>query len=348
MIRDKCWIQCQCIGSEGLRILVTGATGFIGRKLVSALVASGHQITALVRETSNSSGLPTDVRFVTANLLDRRTLETAIGDNEAVIHLAAYFDFYPSDKDLLYKINIDGTVNLMNSCVGTSVKRFIYCSTAEVIGPVENPPGDEDSELRPAFDYSKSKLQAESRIREITQDTGLPHIILRPTGVMGDGDLYSGFELIEALNNGKVIAFPRDGSKHIMYTYIGDVVEAFKSAVTSDRALNETIIICPDEPMTFDDLLEFLINKLGVKGPRFRVPTILAKIGIGLLSPIKNRKKTTFLWHVATVQSLVEERWYSNSKAKELLNWRPELSIEEGLSRQIEWAYDNGHLERRY
>ncbi len=331
-----------------MRILVTGATGFIGRNLVSALISDGHQVAAMVRETSNTNRLPKETVIVTADLFDRESLELAVGENDAVIHLAAYFDFYPEDKDLMYKINIEGTKNLMNVCVGSAVQRFIYCSTTETIGPVANPPGDEDSELRPAFDYSKSKVQAEAHIREISQITGLPHIILRPTGVMGEGDLYTAFELIRALNDGEVIAFPRDGSKHIMYIYVGDVIEAFRNAITLDAALNETILLCPDEPMTFDNLLQFLIMKLGVRGPRFRVPTILAKIGIGLLSPFKNRKKTTFLWHIKTVQSLVEERWYSNSKAKELLNWRPKVSMEEGLTKQIEWAYENGHLERRY
>jgi dihydroflavonol-4-reductase len=330
-----------------LRILVTGATGFIGRRLIPRLISDGHEVTAVVRETSNKSGLPESVNYAITELCDNEGLVKCISDNEVVIHLAAYFDFYPSDKELLYETNVDGTSSLMNACVGTSVTRFIYCSTTETIGPVEHPPGNEDTELNPAFDYSKSKVQAEERIREITEDTGLPHIILRPTGTMGEGDRYTAFEFIEAMNKDEVFAVPRSGDKHLMYIHIDDVVDAFSKAVTSERVLNETIIICPDEPLTIDELIDFLKEYLGVKGPRFKVPTILAKIGVGLMSPFKNRKRTTFLWHVKTIQSMAEDRWFSNAKAKQLLDWTPQISMREGLKREIEWAYENGYLERR-
>jgi dihydroflavonol-4-reductase len=330
-----------------LRILVTGATGFLGRRLVPQLIKEGHEVTAVVRETSNRNVLPESTKYTIAELCDTEDFENCIGDNEVVIHLAAYFDFYPSDKDLLYKTNINGTVNLMNACVGTGVTRFIYCSTAETIGPVDHPPANEDTELNPSFDYSKSKVQAEERIRSITRDTGLPHIILRPTGIMGEGDLYTAFELIEALNKNEVFALPRSGDKHLMYVYVDDVVDAFTKAITSDKALNETIIICPDEPLSYDELIRFLTEYLGVKAPRFKVPTLLAKIGVGLMSPFKNRKRTTFLWHMKTIQSISEDRWYSNTKAKELLDWSPNTTMKEGLKREINWAYENGYLERR-
>ncbi len=330
-----------------MRILMTGATGFIGLKLVQRLIDDGHEVAALVRESTNTSVLPEGIECVTANLLDSESLGSCVNEAEAVIHLAAYFDFYPSDKDLLYAVNIEGTTNLMKACVGTNVTRFIYCSTTETIGSVKYPPGDENTELNPAFDYSKSKVIAEDRIREISAESGLPHVILRPTGVMGEGDLYSAFELIKALNNDEVIAFPRVGDKHIMYAHIDDIVDGFSKAVDSDLALNDTIILCPDEPMSYNELLDFLIHRLGVKGPKFRVPTILAKVGVGLMSLYKNRKRNTFLWHMQTIQVLVEERWYSNKKAKEILKWIPKITMREGLGRAIEWAYTQGYLKRR-
>ncbi len=330
-----------------MKILITGATGFIGRKLVSRLVEAGHEIIALVRTSSNTAGLPESVEIKEMDLLDYDSLEPAIGDSQVVIHLAAYFDFYPSDVELLYQVNVEGTRNLMNACVGTSVERFIYCSSAEVTGPVRYPPGNEDTELLPQFDYSKSKRMAEEAIREITRDTELQHIILRPTGVLGEGDTYTILELLQALNQGEIPVLPGDGEKHVMYTYIGDVVEAFVAAVSANAALNNTILICPDEPVTYNDAIAFLCQTLGVKAPKRRVPTSLAKVGIGLLSPIKNRGRTTFLWHRKTIQSMDEDRWYSNEKAKRLLGWSPKVTIKEGLMRQIEWAWQEGLLEKK-
>ena len=330
-----------------MKILVSGATGFIGRKLVAKLIDSGHEVVALVRATSNTSSLPEVIDIREGDLLDIQSLEPLVSDVQVIIHLAAYFDFYPSDVDLLYKVNVDGTKNLMNACVGTNVELFIYGSTAEVTGPVRYPPGNEDTELLPQFDYSKSKKIAEEAIREITKDTDLQHIILRPTGVHGEGDRYTVLELLQALNNNEIPVLPGDGEKRIMYTHVDDVVDAFAAAVTSNSAINNTLIICPDEPLTYNEAISFLGEKLGVKMPKRRVPTTLAKIGIGLLSPIKNRGRTTFLWHMKTIESMDQDRWYSNERAKRLLGWAPKVTIKEGLERQIEWAWKEGLLEKK-
>ncbi|TFG07650.1 NAD-dependent epimerase/dehydratase family protein [Candidatus Thorarchaeota archaeon] len=330
-----------------MKVLVTGGTGFIGRRLIHRLVKEGHDVRAFVRKTSNTHGLPEGIEFVEGALLDIESLENATKGVEAVLHLAAYFDFYPSDVDLMYEVNVQGTKNVMNACVGTSVERFIYCSSTEAIGPVRYPPGNEDTELRPQFDYGESKVMAEKAVRQIAEDTGLNYIILRPTGVMGEGDLYTAYETIKAINQGEVPVLPGDGEKHIMYTHVDDIADGFVKALTSKSALDNTIILAPDEPMTYNELIKFLGECLGVDPPKRHVPTTLAKIGIGLLSPIKNRGKTTFLWHPKTIESMDQERWYSNEKAKRLLGWNPEYAMQEGIKRAIDWYYENGYLEKR-
>ncbi|MHA1734808.1 MAG: NAD-dependent epimerase/dehydratase family protein [Candidatus Thorarchaeota archaeon] len=330
-----------------VRVLVTGASGFIGRRLLKHLAGEDHELVAFVRRTSNTRGFPENVELREGDLLDPPSIEAAVKDIDVVIHLAAYFDFYPSDVDLLYRVNVDGTRELMNACVGTSVERFVYCSTTETIGPVRYPPGNEDTELRPQFDYGKSKVLAEQVVREISEDTGLPHIILRPTGVTGEGDLYTGYELIKAINDGAIPVLPGDGEKHLMYTYVGDVVAGFAKAVVSKSAENETFILCPDEPMKYKDIVNFIADHLGVEPPKRRVPTSVAKLGIAMMSPFKNRGKTTFLWHMKTIESMDQERWYTNEKAKRMLGWAPEYTMQDAIRRAIDWYFENGYLERR-
>ncbi len=326
---------------------MTGGTGFIGGKLLRRLLDSGHDVKALVRKTSDVGKLPEGVELRYGDLADESSLEDAVKRVDVVLHLAALFDFYPRDVDLMYRVNVDGTRALMNACVGTEVDRFIYCSSTEAIGPVESPPGDEKTPLRPRFQYGHSKVLAENVVRQISSDTGLAHMIIRPTGVFGEGDFYTAYELIKALNDGAVPVLPGNGEKHIMYTYVEDVVEGFVKAVTAEEGLNDTFTLCPDSPMKYKDLVSFLCDTLGVRPPRLWIPTTLAKIGIGLMSPIKNRKKTTFLWHIKTVESMDEERWYSNAHAKAVLGWSPKFSMEEGLKRTIEWYWANNHLVRR-
>ena len=131
-----------------MKVLVTGASGFLGGRVISKILETGHEVVALVRETSNTEGLPKNIEIRVADLFDITSLEAAVQGVDVVIHFAAYFDFYPSDEDLMFKVNVEGTTNMMNACVGTDVERFIYCSTAETMGGIRFPPGTEDTELR--------------------------------------------------------------------------------------------------------------------------------------------------------------------------------------------------------
>ncbi len=330
-----------------MKVLVTGASGYLGGRIISKILEEGHEVVGLVRETSNREGLPKNIEIKEADLFDIPSLENAVQGVNVVIHLAAYFDFYPSDEDLMFKVNVEGTTNLMNACVGTTVERFIYCSTTETMGGIRFPPANEDTELRPDFSYGESKIQAEGAIRDITADTGLAHIIIRPTGIMGEGDLYVMYEVAHELLHGKVFALPRDMSAQFMYTHIDDVVSGFVAALTPMGALNNTIILCPDESMSWGEFVDVMTERLGVKPPRLRVPGIVAKLGMMMLSPFKNRKKMTFFWHGKAVDMMLAERVYTNEKAKRLLGWTPQVTMTEGYQRAIDWYFENGHLERK-
>ena len=330
-----------------MKVLVTGATGFLGGKTIDLILKEGHEAVALVRSTSNREGLPKNIEVREADLFDVDSLEDAVKDIDAVIHYAAYFDFYPRDEELMFKVNVEGTKNLMNACVGTQVQRFIYCSTTETMGPIRFPPGTEDTELKPDYSYGESKIQAECAIREISKDTDLGHIIIRPTGVMGEGDLYVILEIAEQLYEGKVFALPNDLSGEIMYTHVDDVVSGFVAALTPMGALNNTIILCPDEAITWEVFLDVMTERLGVKPPRLRVPKAFAKLGMMLLSPIKNRKKNSFFWHGKSVDMMYTTRVYSNEKAKRLLGWAPKVTMVDGFQRAIDWYFENGFLKKR-
>jgi nucleoside-diphosphate-sugar epimerase len=333
-----------------MKVLVTGGTGFIGRRLVDGLIAKEHDVHVLVRATSYVNDLPPQAKTIEGDLFDIESLKQVIQDSqaEAVIHLAAYFDFYPKDKELMYKTNVDGTRNMMRACVGSQVNRFIYCSTTEVIGPVDNPPGDENSELRPQWEYSKSKVMAEEAIREISNETGLAHIILRLTGVVGEGELYVTYDILEALYSGSVPIIPSKGEGKInMFMYVGDVVSGLILALNSESALNETIILCPDEHITWAELFDSLCEYMGRKPLRKGAPTSLAKLGMSILGRIKGRGRKTFLWHSQSIEAVTQNRWYTNEKAKRLLGWSPQCTMVDGFKKSFDWYIENGYLERK-
>jgi dihydroflavonol-4-reductase len=155
------------------------------------------------------------------------------------------------------------------------------------------------------------------------------------------------YEVIHELYNGKVFALPRDLSAQFMYTHIDDVVSGFVAALTPMAALNNTIILCPDEPMSWQEFVDFMTELFGVEPPRLRVPRIVAKLGMFLLSPFKNRKKMTFFWHGKSVDIMHANRVYCNDKAKRLLGWTPKVSMVDGYKRAIDWYFENGYLERK-
>ena len=330
-----------------MKVLVTGATGFIGRKVVDALVEAGHEVTAFVRNTSNVSGLAEGVHIFEGDLLDTESLKQAVVDQDAVMHFAAYFDFYATDEELLYRTNVEGTKGLMKACADASVQRFIYCSTTEVIGPVRFPPGNEDTELCPQFEYARSKIKAEESIREISKSRNLDHIILRATGVVGEGDMYVGFDIVEAVATGAAPFIPDGETKINMFMHVDDVESAFVAALTSQSALNETIILCPDDAVSWIKLFDELAEHTGGKAPRPGLPMILARLGMAILSRFKGRGRKTFLWHTESIKAVGQSRWYLNDKAKRLLGWKPEFTLIEAFKKAADWYFEQGLLERK-
>ncbi len=330
-----------------MRVLVTGASGYLGRRMIPQLLEAGHEVRAFVRSTSNVGGLPENIEIVEGDVLDPNSLEQAVQDMEVCVHLAAYFDFYPKDVDLLYRTNVEGTKNTIGACVGSSVKRFIYCSSTEAIGPVKYPPGNEDTQPNPTFDYGKSKVLAEDVVREIAGDTGLEHIILRPTGILGEGEFYVAYQTIKAFNDGQIKFIPGDGEKRIMFTYVDDVVSGFLAALTHISAVNNTYILCPNYPMKYSDLFTFLGRLLGVKPPSRKIPLSAAKLAVSMMKPFKNRGGKSFIWHPQSIQSMDEHRWYTNERAKTILGWSPKYTMEEALTKVVEWCLANGYLKKK-
>ncbi len=330
-----------------MKILVTGATGFIGRNLVAKLVEEKHDVTALVRKTSEVKGIPKEVRLVEGDLLDLASLEEAAKGAEVVIHLAAMFDFYPKDVDLLYRVNVQGTRNLLSACKKFSVRRFIYCSTSETTGVVKNPPATEETKPNPMYEYGKSKVEAERVVREVAVDGEFEYIVLRPVGVTGPGEFYVGYETIKAIANREISMIPGDGKKRVMFMHVDDLVQGFLSAIRTKDGVNETYLLCTDDVFTYEEVFQFVANHLGVEPPKRKVPVFFAKLGVGLIGFFKYRGKRTYLWHTKSVDAMNSERWYSNEKAKRLLGWKPTMTMAETFTRAIDWFVAEGYVHKK-
>ncbi|MCX7984605.1 MAG: SDR family oxidoreductase [Bacteroidetes bacterium] len=213
-------------------IFVTGATGFIGSKLITTLSERGCNVHALCRPSSNRTGILRDqVRFVEGDITDFDSLVQGMKGCSYVFHLAAYAKNWSSDPSLYYRYNVDGMRNVLNAAAMCGIERIVLTSTIVTFGPT--PPGvvgDETMErITPRFytEYEETKTLAE-RVALEYAERGLPIVIVNPTRVYGPGKLTEGNSvtlMIDLYDRGKFPILLNNGKNIGNYVYVDDLVE---------------------------------------------------------------------------------------------------------------------------
>jgi nucleoside-diphosphate-sugar epimerase len=325
------------------RILVTGATGFIGHHLVADLLKRGYEVIALTRKSNNLSLFPQEIETIEADLTDitEHDLASAMRQKSVhvVVHLAAVMDFYPKDTEYLMRVNVDGTQKLAAASAQVKVERFIYVSTTETIGgtdPRNTHPANEMTSCNPNYLYGRSKVIAEQSIKDLGEKNKLNYVILRPTGVYGPDDDFALFEVMKTIESGLLFFFPGPSSGKFMFIHVDDVLSSILLAISSSKAMGGTYIICPDDPMTYRETILHLASELNRIPPLFTIPQPIVKFVVKMLGPVFNYgKRRIFLFHPYTVDRMLEDRWFTNEKAKKDLGFKPKYSFREGLSHTV-------------
>ena len=174
-----------------MRVLVTGATGFIGGNLARALCQRGYEVRALVRPGSRTLTIDdTGVEQAPGDILDRESVVRAVQGCEAVFHCAAAYAFWARNPAIIYQTNVTGTANVLEAAQLVGVSRVVYTSTVSTIGLPHGGLGSEDSEAAPHLvgHYKKSKYQAEQLTLKKC-DEGLPVVVVNPTAPVGPWDV---------------------------------------------------------------------------------------------------------------------------------------------------------------
>lgn len=236
-----------------MKVLITGANGFVGLNIVKALIAANHQVTAYVRASSNVSFLePFGVTLVRGDLSHRHTLREAMLGQDAVIHTAGNTSSNPRDWPLLEAVNIAGTRHVLEAALECGIQRLVYTSTTSTIGAVSNPAMQSNEQtaltgFRAKNPYAKSKLQAEELIYRAC-DRGLSAVILNPAEVLGAYDYSMQWgRMILAVNYNQLPFMPPGGAS---FCGAGDVGTAHVSALTRGRAGERYIIAGADTRYT--------------------------------------------------------------------------------------------------
>jgi len=302
-------------------VLVTGATGFLGSELVRQLLQKGEKVRALKRDTSVIPSILKNkeaIDWVNADLLDYYGLEDAIQGITKVYHCAAIISFAPKEKKQMMKVNVEGTVNLLNACVANSIHKFLHVSSVAALG--ESKKGeliDEKHhwEFGPSqSSYSVSKYESEMEVFRASAE-GLNTVIVNPSIIIGKnaGSDGSG-QLFETIREG--MSFYPDGS--FGYVNVEDVVSAMIMLMESDIS-NERFIISA-ENWTYRNLFTEIALHMGKNPPTIALqPWMLnaARLGKGLLSILTGTENSL---SKETVRSAFKKQNYSNEKIKKTLN----------------------------
>ncbi|RYG05441.1 MAG: NAD-dependent epimerase/dehydratase family protein [Chitinophagaceae bacterium] len=229
-----------------MKILVTGAGGFIGNSLAHTLATQGHQIIAMVRKTSADLVAHQNIEYVKDDITDFVSIAEAVKDCEQVYHVAGYAKLWAADRKTFFDINVSGTENVLKASMEAGVKKLVYTSSCAVFGPSLLSPITENDPRITAFtnDYDLSKFFAETAVKEYCTK-GLNAVIVNPSRVYGPGltthvNMISKFVL--KARKGKTVFVPYIKNVIGNYAYIDDVVNGHIQAMAKGRSGERYII----------------------------------------------------------------------------------------------------------
>ncbi|HEY4334925.1 MAG TPA: NAD(P)-dependent oxidoreductase [Puia sp.] len=234
------------------KILITGATGKVGSRFASRVLAKGYDVRLLVRDAAKASALAgLGAEIVTGDLNDAASLPAAVKDIDAVIHIAAFFRSF-TDNEGIIKTNHAGTVSLAQFAMAAGVKRFVFTSTGNVYGSGYRHPAREDDPVNSNDPraYSSSKIAAEQELLSLHKNNGFDVRVLRLGFVYGDKDPHIE-EILPLLKKMK----RHSGSRMHMVHHL-DVAQALLLLLHTDGLDGETFNLADDAPITLYELAD--------------------------------------------------------------------------------------------
>lgn len=322
-------------------IFVTGASGFLGGHLVERLTREGVAVRALVRPTSRIGHLRSlDIDWIDGELGSAEVLKRALDGCEIVFHCAA--TTHGSWQDYL-EGTVRGTEQLFSASEAAGVRRVVYISSLGVYGACQLGGGEtvtEDSplELYPEKRgyYSQSKVEAEKLVLSYIRPQGLPIVVLRPGIIYGPrGKVF--FPGIGFSFRNKIFLITGRGDNLLPLTYVENVIDAVCLAGKENRAVGQVFNIVDDQLITGDQYVKELIRRTGIKALKVHVPSGLMYLAASLLETQATLTKRGAFLTRYRLASATKDLRYDTSRAKDLLNWRPNVPLEQGLARTFEW-----------
>jgi len=327
-----------------LKVLVTGATGFIGGNLVRALKARGYDVRALVRDQSSTLTLEnTGVEVVPGDVRDRESVARALEGCQAVFHCAALYTFWSLKPQEVYQVNVKGTKTVFEEALKSGVKGAVYTSTVSTIGIPKKGVGTEEMEPSPRDligHYKRSKYQGEKEALRAASK-GLPVVVVNPTAPVGPWDVKptpTGGIVLDFLR-GRIPAYVNTGMNMVD---VEDVATGHILALEKGQPGQRYIL--GNRNMTLKELLRTLESITGKKGPRLRVPINLV-VALGIIDQLIEGKLLRRRPRIPLEGMRVARKpmYVSSAKAVRELGL-PQSPVEGALEKAVRWFRDNGRV----
>lgn len=311
-------------------VLVTGGAGLVGTELIVQLLAQGKHVRAIYNKTPLAEFGSDAFRQMQCNILDVVGLEEAMKEVDEVYHCAAIVTFNPKRRNEMFKINIEGTANVVNAALDAGVRKMVYVSSVAALGRIrEKEPINETmnwSEETSNSRYGQSKFLAEMEVwRGIGE--GLNAVMVNPTIIIGPGDWNSGSS---AIFKNVYNEFPWYSEGSGGFVDVRDVVKAMIALMQSDVTAERFILSA--ENRTYRDLFNLIAKGFGKKPPHRKVTPFLAKMvwrWEAIKSRITNKDPLLTKETAATAQANVN---FDNSKIKKFLPEFTYRTVEESVA----------------
>jgi len=310
------------MGGTEMKILVTGANGFVGRLLCAELLRQGYTVRSAVR----SANVKFDdyEREIVGDINGETNWKSALGGMDVVVHLAARVHVMRDESSdplaEFRKVNVAGTEHLARSAAASGVKRFVYVSSIKVNGEATQG-GEkftEEDMSAPQDPYGISKCEAEQVLHEVAEETGLEVVIVRPPLVYGPGVKGNFAQMLKVLDRGLPLPLATVNNRRSL-VYVGNLVDALILCATHPAAVGQTYLVSDGEDVSTSELLRQLGASMGCPARLFACPAVLLKLA-GRLTGKADQ-----------VERLLGSLQVDSSKIRRELGWIPPFTLESGL-----------------
>lgn len=335
-------------------ILITGGCGFLGQYLTKDLLLEFHDLKIKILDLNPNPNPLFDFRHypnvkmsINKDICDYHSIENEFKNVDLVIHLAGLVSYSLKDKELLERVNVQGTKNILEIVASNNIKNLLHISSSAALGY-----GDEKNKwIDENFDFDWNIARKRRKYYMLTKhfadvevkkfiNTGLNGVIIFPSAMFGPGDLANSSRLIKAIKNGNVL-FNMPGGYSVID--VRDVSRGILAIL--QRGITRGEYLLTGHNLTCEEINRIIAEELSVRPPQLSLPRILSPLLFYPFLLFESISQSRPELTADNLDSAFKFRYFDNTKAKRELGWQPNFSFKRTIKDTINWMDKSGYLE---